>query len=199
MITLRKKSKQHGRHLGPRSSREDGSGKCHSNDSGIHKTRCFPCIGHSVNIPPQKLERIKNGRSWMWLTHTGPLILTGVYRSQVDAASSLWNGDTGRAIFCATALLELFQTISAVLRSNHCETRPRRHVTDKLAAIGDVWDNRVERLPLMYNPYPEVTVEERLVPFKSNNCLLDQLIHDLCKNMLLVVRSNGQTYTKTLA
>ncbi|KAJ8409433.1 hypothetical protein AAFF_G00228340 [Aldrovandia affinis] len=41
-------------------------------------------------------------------------------------------------------------------------------VTDKLAAIWDIWDKWLERLPLMYNPGPEVTVEERLVPFRGH-------------------------------
>ncbi|KAL6465955.1 hypothetical protein MHYP_G00260880 [Metynnis hypsauchen] len=31
-----------------------------------------------------------------------------------------------------------------------------------------IWDMWVERLPLMYNPGPEVTVDERLVPFRGH-------------------------------
>ena len=93
----------------------------------------------------------------------------GVYRSRGEAASSLWNAETGRPIFRATMSLEMFRTISAVLRFDNRETRPARCVTDKLAAIRDVWDKWVEQLPLMYNPSPEVTVDERLVPFRGKN------------------------------
>ncbi|KAE8284769.1 hypothetical protein D5F01_LYC16203 [Larimichthys crocea] len=31
----------------------------------------------------------------------------------------------------------------------------------------NIWDGWVERLPLMYNPGPEVTADERLVPFRG--------------------------------
>ena len=46
-------------------------------------------------------------------------------------------------------------------------TRPFRWRDDKLAAIRNVWDGWLECLPLMYNPGPEVTVDERLVPFRG--------------------------------
>ena len=38
---------------------------------------------------------------------------------------------------------------------------------DKLAAIREVGDKWVERLPYLYNPGPEVTVDEQLVPFRG--------------------------------
>ena len=37
--------------------------------------------------------------------------------------------------------------------------------TDKLALIRDIWERWVQLLPLMFNPGPEVTVDELLVPF----------------------------------
>lgn len=40
-------------------------------------------------------------------------------------------------------------------------------LTDKLAAIRDVWNLWVERLPLVYNPGPDVTVDECLIPFRG--------------------------------
>lgn len=58
------------------------------------------------------------------------------------------------------------------LQFDNRETRTAQRVTDKLAAIRDVWDKWMERLPLMNNPGPEVTVDERLVPFRGKNCLL---------------------------
>ncbi|KAL6487781.1 hypothetical protein MHYP_G00044070 [Metynnis hypsauchen] len=47
------------------------------------------------------------------------------------------------------------------------DTRHVRWRNDKLAAIRKIWDMWVERLPLMYNPGPEVTVDKRLVPFRG--------------------------------
>lgn len=45
--------------------------------------------------------------------------------------------------------------------------RAGRRERDKLAAIRTVWDKWVERLPLLYNPGPNVTVDERLVAFRG--------------------------------
>ncbi|XP_071238785.1 piggyBac transposable element-derived protein 4-like, partial [Salvelinus alpinus] len=38
---------------------------------------------------------------------------------------------------------------------------------DKLAAIREVWEKWVERLPYLYNPGLQVTVNEQLVPFRG--------------------------------
>ncbi|XP_070964753.1 piggyBac transposable element-derived protein 4-like [Oncorhynchus clarkii lewisi] len=54
-----------------------------------------------------------------------------------------------------------------MLRFDNHESRPARSVKDKLAAIREGWEKWVERLPYLYNPGPEVTVNEQLVPFKG--------------------------------
>ncbi|XP_062864594.1 piggyBac transposable element-derived protein 4-like [Trichomycterus rosablanca] len=63
--------------------------------------------------------------------------------------------------------LEMFHMISRVIRFDNRDTRAGRRERDKLAAIRDVWDKWVEILPLLYNPGPHVTVDERLVPFRG--------------------------------
>ncbi|XP_070301374.1 piggyBac transposable element-derived protein 4-like, partial [Salvelinus sp. IW2-2015] len=40
-------------------------------------------------------------------------------------------------------------------------------VRDELAAIREFWEKWVARLPYLYNPGPEVTVVEQLVPFRG--------------------------------
>ena len=52
--------------------------------------------------------------------------------------------------------------LSRVFRFDDRATQPFRWQDDKLATIRNVWDRRVERLPLMYNPGSEVTMDERL-------------------------------------
>ncbi|XP_037553572.1 piggyBac transposable element-derived protein 4-like [Nematolebias whitei] len=94
----------------------------------------------------------------------GVLLLAGVYRSSNEALTSLWDVSTGRSIFRATMSLQTFQMISRVLRFDNRDTRAR---SDKLAPIKDVWDRWVKLLPLMFNPGPEVTVDERLLPFRG--------------------------------
>ncbi|XP_051915601.1 piggyBac transposable element-derived protein 4-like [Hippocampus zosterae] len=97
----------------------------------------------------------------------GLLLLAGVYRSNNEATSSLWDAESGRNIFCATMSLQTFHVLSRVIRFDNRETRVARRALDKLAPIREVWDKWVERLPSMYNPGPEVTVDERLVPFRG--------------------------------
>ncbi|KAJ7991335.1 hypothetical protein DPEC_G00296250 [Dallia pectoralis] len=48
-----------------------------------------------------------------------------------------------------------------------CETRPARRAVDKLAAVRELWDEWSARLPSLYNPGPDVTVDEQLVPFRG--------------------------------
>uniref|UniRef100_A0A671XA56 PiggyBac transposable element-derived protein domain-containing protein n=1 Tax=Sparus aurata TaxID=8175 RepID=A0A671XA56_SPAAU len=99
--------------------------------------------------------------------YMGLLILAGVYRSNNEATYSLWDAESGRPIFRSTMSLQQFHVLSRIIRFDNRDTRPARWRNDKLAAIRNVWDRWVERLPLMYNPGPEVTVDERLVPFRG--------------------------------
>nr|XP_046255654.1 piggyBac transposable element-derived protein 4-like [Scatophagus argus] len=99
--------------------------------------------------------------------YLGILLLAGVYRSRGEATASLWDEEYGRPIFRATMSLEKFHMISRVIRFDNRDTRAGRRERDKLAAIRDVWDKWVEILPLLYNPGPHVTVDERLVPFRG--------------------------------
>ena len=117
--------------------------------------------------------RRKYGDEWRGMDETdlrayiGLLILAGVYRSQGGAASSLRDAESRQAIFRATMPLKLFHTYSRLLRFDDRETRRRRRATDKLAAVQELWDEWVAQLPSLYNPGPEVTVDEQLVPFRG--------------------------------
>ncbi|KAM4038357.1 LOW QUALITY PROTEIN: uncharacterized protein ACNLHF_016667 [Anomaloglossus baeobatrachus] len=96
--------------------------------------------------------------------YIGVLLLAGVYRSCNEATDSLWDASTGRNIFRATMSLQKFQMISRVLRFDNRDTRTK----SKLAPIRDVWEKWVQLLPLMFNPGPEVTVDECFFPFRGN-------------------------------
>lgn len=98
----------------------------------------------------------------------GILILAGVYKSRGESTENLWDAETGRAIFGATMSLQSFRAISRVIRFDDRESRPARQRKDKLAAIRTVWDKWVERLPLLYNPGSNVTVDKRLVGFRGH-------------------------------
>ncbi|XP_031582777.2 piggyBac transposable element-derived protein 4-like [Oreochromis aureus] len=104
--------------------------------------------------------------------YLGLLILAGVYRSRGEACESLWDSESGRSVFRAVMPLKTFRAYSSALRFDDRETREPRRVDDrgrydKLAPIRAVWDEWCARLPVMYRPGPEVTVDERLVPFRG--------------------------------
>ncbi|XP_052360982.1 piggyBac transposable element-derived protein 4-like [Oncorhynchus keta] len=99
--------------------------------------------------------------------YLGLLILAGVYRSRGEAAASLWDAESGRTVFRATMSLKVFHRYSRLLRFDDRQSRAARLATDKLAAIREVWDLWEARLPALYNPGPDVTVDEQLVPFRG--------------------------------
>uniref|UniRef100_A0A3Q3KRH5 PiggyBac transposable element-derived protein domain-containing protein n=1 Tax=Monopterus albus TaxID=43700 RepID=A0A3Q3KRH5_MONAL len=99
--------------------------------------------------------------------YLGLLYLGGVFRSKGESMHSLWDVETGREIFGATMPLDTFQAISRVIRFDNRDDKPARRQKDKLAAIRTVWDEWVYRLPLFYNPGPNVTIDEQLIPFRG--------------------------------
>ncbi|XP_071315182.1 piggyBac transposable element-derived protein 4-like [Trachinotus anak] len=99
--------------------------------------------------------------------YIGLLIFAGVYRSNNEATKSLWDAESGRPIFRATMSLQQFHVLSRIIGFDNRDTQPVRWRNDKLAAIRNIWDTWVERLSLMYNPGPEVIVDERLVPVRG--------------------------------
>ncbi|XP_067253523.1 piggyBac transposable element-derived protein 4-like [Chanodichthys erythropterus] len=97
----------------------------------------------------------------------GLLILAGVYRSHHEALGSLWNSVSGRTIFRATMPLKTFKMMLRVFYFYKRGAGSGRQKRDKLAPVRDIWEKWVKRLPLMYNPGPNVTVDECLVPFRG--------------------------------
>ena len=115
----------------------------------------------------------KYGDEWKGMDETdlrayvGLLFLAGGYRSRGEATASLWDAESSWAKFHTTMPLKLFHTYSRLLRFDDRKTSRRRRATDKLAAVREVWDAWVVQLPSLYNPGPEVTVDEQLVPFRG--------------------------------
>ncbi|XP_039907147.1 piggyBac transposable element-derived protein 4-like [Simochromis diagramma] len=100
----------------------------------------------------------------------------GRVESRGEACESQWHAESGRSVFRATMPLKTFRAYSSALRFDDRETRRAGRGEgeggegdsyDKLAPIRAVWDEWCARLPAMYRPGPEVTVDERLVPFRG--------------------------------
>lgn len=63
-------------------------------------------------------------------------------------------------IFRVTGQLKLFHNYSTLLQFNDHKSVPARHATDKLPAIREVWDKWAEWFLYLYNPGPDVMVDE---------------------------------------
>lgn len=123
----------------------------------------FPCLQHRLYVPvvrhaghgencpgnnkPRGFLKIQRQLGAMDETdlrvYMGLLILADVYRSQGEAAVSLWDGKRGRAIFRATMPVIRFYAYSRLLRFNDREMRHVRPATDKLAPIREVQTSRM--------------------------------------------------------
>lgn len=63
--------------------------------------------------------------------------------------------------------IKLFTFVESCFDKRETGFARRMKTYDKLAPIKDVLDKWLEKLPFMYIPGPEVTVDERLVPFRG--------------------------------
>ncbi|XP_058235984.1 activating transcription factor 7-interacting protein 1 isoform X4 [Hemibagrus wyckioides] len=99
--------------------------------------------------------------------YMGLLILAGIYRSRGESTRCLWDDRSGRAIFRATMSPSRFYELSRALRFDDKLQRPAGHGEDKLFPIRSLWEMWTERLPLLFNPGKDVTVDEQFVPFKG--------------------------------
>ncbi|XP_048872236.1 piggyBac transposable element-derived protein 4-like [Brienomyrus brachyistius] len=135
-------------------------------------------IPHSIEkiiMESTNLEgRRRFGDQWVEMDSTefnaylGLLILIGLYKSKGEAVANLWNFDTGRHIISGTMELERFRAISVAIRFARHETEVAEIAEDKLAPIRDIWELWVDKLGLLFNPDQDITVAERLIPFKGH-------------------------------
>lgn len=98
----------------------------------------------------------------------------GVYKSCNEATASVWDGEAGCSIFCATMLPQIFPMMLRVIRFDCRKSKVTQHVNDKLDPIRDVWDKWVEKLKFMYhNAAPEVTMAYGICNYTQENLLVD--------------------------
>jgi len=121
----------------------------------------FRIVFHSADL--KKIKCMKNleggkvyGENWKNLdsssfeAYIGLLLLAGVYRSNGEATTSLWNSETGRHIFRATMSLETFSMISRVVRLDDKTKRHDRKNNDKLALVTDIYMKDGTKIYLNY-------------------------------------------------
>ena len=78
-------------------------------------------------------------------------------------------------MFKSVISVNRFENILRFPRFDDRRTRAERHETDKLAAFRDIWTMFTARLPMMYRPDMDMTVDEQLVSFRGR-CSFRQYI-----------------------
>jgi len=104
----------------------------------------------------------------------GLLIQAGLDKSSHVHTDALW-APNARPFFKSVMSSRRFQNILRFLRFDDFRTREQRKQTDKLAPLRDIWMMFLSRLPMMYRPGMDMTVDEQLVSFRGR-CAFKQYI-----------------------
>lgn len=98
----------------------------------------------------------------------GLLLLESILKSNDESVVSLFSKDSfGGQIFYATMQGKRYLVLTASQRFDNVETRAERRLSDKTAAIADVFTRFVANCQRGYCVSSEVTVDEMLVPFRG--------------------------------
>jgi hypothetical protein len=113
------------------------------------------------------------GNNWKELTlpelkrYLGLLILAGVYRSNKEPITHLWNKVSGRPIFSKAMARNRFTAITRCLRFDQRETRADRRERDKLAPLREI-SNMIQRKCISnYRCSSYLCIDEQLVIFRG--------------------------------
>ena len=104
----------------------------------------------------------------------GLLLLAGADKSSHVCTRDLCS-PSAKPVFKSVISVNRFENILRFLRFDDRRTRAERHETDKLAAFRDIWTVFTARLPMMYRPDMDMTVDEQLVSFRGR-CSFRQYI-----------------------
>lgn len=114
----------------------------------------------------------ENTRSWKHLTskefysYIGVLITMGTHHSNSEHHSVLWRSDS-YPVYRATMSNDRFRSLCRFIRFDNEATRAERLLTDKAAAITDIWLMLNDNLASKYVASDCVTVDEQLFPYRG--------------------------------
>lgn len=97
----------------------------------------------------------------------GLLILIGVTKGRNESLDQLWSNEWGRPIFRASMSKERFKEFLRFLRFDDKDTRQERRITDKLAAIREIFDHIATSCKAHYEMSEYVAVDEMLSGFRG--------------------------------
>lgn len=98
----------------------------------------------------------------------GLLLIAGADKSAHVSTRDLWS-PTAKPVYKSVMTVVRFESILRFMRFDDRRTRDQRRTTDKLAAFRDIWMMFLDRLPKMYRPNMDMTVDEQLVSFRGRS------------------------------
>ena len=104
----------------------------------------------------------------------GLLLIAGADKSSHVSTRDLWS-KAGKPVYKSVMNVVRLKSILRFMRFDDRRTRDQRQQTDKLAAFHYIWIMFLDRLPMMYCPDKNMTVDEQLVSFRGR-CSFKQYI-----------------------
>lgn len=97
----------------------------------------------------------------------GILIAAGVHRNNKENLQDMWKPDA-LPITRAAMSRDRFKMMLRFIRFDDERTRAQRSLTDKAAAIREIWSICNANLEKMYQPHDCITIDEQLFPFRGH-------------------------------
>ena len=116
----------------------------------------------------------------------GILILRGVERDHHNELRELFSGPYAKPVYRATMSRRRFESIMRFMRFDDRRDREDRRRKDKFAPIREFFSRFNERLPMFYNPYDCVTVDETLRSYRGRCGFVIYMPNKPCKYGLLI-------------
>lgn len=96
----------------------------------------------------------------------GVLLFAGVHRSNRESLLEMWATDN-LPLYRATMTKNRMKEILRFIRFDNGETRDNRVLTDKAAAIRDIWEMLNKNLEKAYRAHESMTVDEQLFGYRG--------------------------------
>lgn len=100
--------------------------------------------------------------------YIGILLLSSILKTNGEDMSSMFSKDvTGRPVFTATMSYKRYELLTSCLRFDNATTRDERKVTEKAAAIIEIFSMLINNSQRAYSVSELLTIDEMLVPFRG--------------------------------
>lgn len=118
--------------------------------------------------PTDEVSNYRNTDEIEINAYFGLLLLSSILKTNDEDMSSMCSKDvTGRPVFTATMPYKRYELLTSFLRFDNATTRDEKKVTEKAAAIIELFSMLINNSQRAYSVSELLTVDEMLVPFRG--------------------------------